>query len=63
MLWIGPGADSCEPSEAHWQMGKAEWKVRVLKEVSQTVFVEMDVRDGIASRIAVGRIAVACNTL
>ena len=49
--------------EAHWQMGKIEAKIRYVKEMATVVFSELDIRTAFGVRIAVGRIAAACNAL
>ena len=49
--------------EAHWQMGKIERKIGYLKEMSTTVFKDLQIRDAAGVRIAVAKLAWACNSL
>ena len=49
--------------EAHWQMGKVEGKIRILKEMTTRVFAENSVKGEIPVRIAVGKMASAHNAL
>eukprot|EP00959_Pyramimonas_sp_CCMP1952_P069487 1450322-Pyramimonas_sp.AAC.1 len=49
--------------EAHWQMGKVEWKMRYLKEMVTSVFNAGEVRCQDSVTAAVRGMANACNQL